>query len=437
VRWPKQLRWRDFSLRKRLLWAFASVCLLSTSLFSLYALAFAYSVEDQFFEAMLEEEGQRQLAAFSQTRTWLSSSDSALRIYLEPSDLPEDLRVAFAAEPSRREFSGAQGRHYHLKKLITPERSSVWLVAEVSKKLVFRRMRGTVFEILLYSTLGLLMLALALAWWQAHITATPLSRLAARVARIQPTELPERLSDDASLNEVGILTRSINGLIERMRAFIEREKSFTRDASHELRTPLTVISSAAEQIAAAQHLYPADQQQLALILSATKQLQHTINSLLTLAREQHLASVLTNPYRLLPLLEQIVLAQIMPFEPYSEKAIKLDCTVGHQVCTTIPEAVLHILLSNLLGNAFAHGLSNTTVYIAAQNQRLYIRNDQAQGQQPEAPIEAFSKHPNSAGFGLGLSIVQRLSDRFGLDLQFKQTPNIAELSFALLPKPSA
>ena len=103
MRWPKLFQWRNFSLRKRLLWAFASFCLLSTSLFSLYALAFAYTVEDQFFEAMLEEEGQRQLAAFADTGSWLSNSDAALRVYLNPSDLPEDLRAAFAAEPLRRD----------------------------------------------------------------------------------------------------------------------------------------------------------------------------------------------------------------------------------------------------------------------------------------------------------------------------------------------
>ncbi len=36
--------------------------------------------------------------------------------------------------------------------------------------------------------------------------------------------------------------------MNRIKAFIRREKEFTRDASHELRTPLTVVKGAAEII---------------------------------------------------------------------------------------------------------------------------------------------------------------------------------------------
>jgi len=423
--------WRDFSLQRRLTLTLTGFCLLIAGLFSLYALAFAYTVEDQFFTAMLEDEAQRQRSAHQRLGAWQPTSNPDVRLYASSSQFPADLIDSFRAQPQRREFAGTQGRHYHLLQMLDPGQKSAWLVAEVSQKLVFRQMRGTVFDILLYSTLALLLLALLLAWWLAHSAALPVTALARTIAALKPDQLPAQLPANDSRAEVGVLTRGLNDLIERLRQFVEREQTFTRDVSHELRTPLSVIRCAAEQVAALPALAPAAKPHLELILSATTQLQQTITTLLTIARETHCRELRDAPCRLLPLLERVVIEQ-SPL--LAGKNVALDLRIDSIAQSPLPEAILHILLSNLIGNAFAHCNPDSRVEIYLAQDRLHVVNQSGHEIDNAAAASAFAKHPDSTGFGLGLSITQRLCDRFGLNLRFDLAGPSARASFALLER---
>src|SRR5690606_15880867 len=90
-----------------------------------------------------------------------------------------------------------------------------------------------------------------------------------------------------------------------IRAFVTRERQFTRDASHELRTPLAVIRSTTERLAHDATLSPVARQGLSHIHLSALQLEQTVTMLLTLAREQALPDDGT-PVPLLPLVERVV-----------------------------------------------------------------------------------------------------------------------------------
>ncbi|MEQ9564397.1 MAG: hypothetical protein RLN85_00965, partial [Pseudomonadales bacterium] len=79
----------------------------------------------------------------------------------------------------------------------------------------------------------------------------PVMHLAKVVEDIDPEKLSaedhkriesSRFGDD----EVGVLATTIEKTLERISAFVERERYFTSSASHELRTPITVITGALE-----------------------------------------------------------------------------------------------------------------------------------------------------------------------------------------------
>ncbi|MBH9576871.1 sensor histidine kinase [Inhella proteolytica] len=393
------------NFRRRLLLAFWLLALGISLLFSLFAMVFAYTVEDRFLERQLEQEGARLSAARARTGAWPAPSAPQFRLLAQAAELPDGLSAQLAAEPQRREFSGAAGRHYHLLQL-----DGAWLLAEVSDWLVVRPQREGLLGWLALWTLGMLAAALALGAWLARRLSKPLQGLAARLQQGRPEALPQDLSAGLGADEVGQLARALDALHARTQAFIAREQAFTRDASHELRTPLAVLKLALEDA-------QPDARQLARMRRAAQQLEQTLDSLLWLAREPGAdAPAECAP---LPLIEQWALDQA---ETLEGRPLQLDLPRTHRLA--LPEPVARLVLGNLLGNALAHGRGAIHIGVAADG-ALCIRNPS-----PALPAgigQPFVKGESSTGIGLGLAIVQGLLERHGARLALEHQQGWTEL----------
>jgi signal transduction histidine kinase len=420
-------------LQSRLMLAFAGFALFVATLFGLYAVAFMYAVEDAFFDAMLEQEVAAQERHHAANGRWADPRDPGMRIHLDSTSFPDDLKALHDAEPRRREFPGRDGRHYHLKPMTPPPPAApAWLVAEVSSQLVVRPMRDGVFLLLALSGLLIVALALLTGWWLARRTARPLARLVAVVDDMSPARLPRDFAHAFQDHEVGILARGLEALAGRIEAFIVREQEFTRDASHELRTPLAVIRSAAERLMAEPGLSDAGRQHVGHMRQSALQLEQTVATLLSLAREDQPGGT-EAPIPVLPVLERVIVEQ-SPLLEGKQVAVEVD--VPQSARLALPGPVLHILLSNLVGNAFAHTDAGD-VRIDVEGGRLRIANsgggiDPALRGQLQQP---FSKREGSGGFGLGLAIVRRLCDRYAIDLRIESVDDRAIASIAIEPPP--
>ena len=97
--------------------------------------------------------------------------------------------------------------------------------------------------------------------------------------------------------------------------------------------------------------------------------------------------------------------------------------------------VLNVLLSNLVGNAFAHTREGRVV-IGMDDDTLRISNP-GSGVRDE-DYAAFAKGEASQGTGLGLSIVRRLCERHGIDLRIDGTPGqtVSRLRLPNTPRPA-
>ncbi len=417
---------RVHRLRNRLMLAFAVFALAVAGLFGLYVAVFVYSVEDRFFDAMLEQEAQHQLEQRAASGAWSPPRNAFMAIHDTPASFPTDLKAAFDAEQWRREIAGTEGRHYHLRALPPGGAGTPgWLVAEVSQQLVVRPMRSQILALLAWSGLAVVLVAILAGAWLARRTTRPLSKLAALVDGMAPDRLPVGFAGDFPDDEVGVLARGLDNLSGRVRAFIAREHAFTRDASHELRTPLAVIRSATEQLASEPGLSGAGRRQLAHVQHSARQLEQTVITLLTLAREENVEQNAT-PLAVLPVLEQVVVEQAVLLEG---KPVAVRVDVPADVSLPVPGPVLHMLLANLVGNAFAHTRAGE-VYIDVAAGRLRIRNTAPAGD-PDTIMQPFAKGEGSAGFGLGLAIVHRLCDRFAIDLRIEGTEHATVASFSV------
>lgn len=418
-------------LRQRLMLAFAAITLAVAALFGLYAAVFAYAVEDSFFEAMLEREAAWLETERARSGGWTVPRDPAMRVFTDADALPDNVGALLRAEPERREFPGADGRHYHLRALAPDSSAPAWLLAEVSGQLVVRPMRDDLLRILAWSGAAAVALALLLGGWLASRMTAPLSRLASVVSEMTPDRLPAGFAGDFRDDEVGVLARALDTLGARLRDFVTRERAFTRDASHELRTPLAVIRGACERLAGERDLSPRARSDLAHVLQSAQSLEQTVAMLLALAREEHAESE-TAAQPLLPLVERVVVEQAPLL---ADRPVNVIVNVPHDAVTALPPAVAQILLANLIGNAFAH-TARGEVRIEATGGRLQIANRDMTS--PASQVDAlayapFAHREGSAGFGLGLSILRRVCERYGVDLAIDSAADETLASFPVAP----
>ena len=401
-------------LHRRLMLALATFTLAVSALFGLFAMAFVYTVEDEFFERLLEKEAVRQRAHFAAHGRWAEIASDFITLHAEHRSLPADLAPLLADQPRRREAAGEAGRHYHVLPLQQASQPP-WLVAEVSQQLIVRPMRQNLLQWLIGWGLAMVVLALGLAWWLARRISAPLEHLADQVTGAVPERLPERLAQGSRDDEVGAVARGFDALLDRVRDFIAREQAFTRDVSHELRTPLAVLRMSIERLQADSQLRPAVRQQLATMQAATLLMEQTVTTLLLLAREEEVVSRRpAEPVSLLPLVEQWVVAHAQWLD---HQPLVLDLQLQRSDALALPAPVLQLAIASLLGNAFAHGQPGGRVSVQLERGALRIGNPSTQI--PPGAGDAFVKGESSEGFGLGLSIVRRLLQQHGGQLEIE------------------
>ncbi|MDZ7869543.1 MAG: HAMP domain-containing sensor histidine kinase [Rheinheimera sp.] len=215
-----------------------------------------------------------------------------------------------------------------------------------------------------------------------------------------------RFGDD----EVGVLAGAIEKTLERINAFVTRERDFTSAASHELRTPITVITGALELLAQSD-LAERDVQALDRVRRATLDMTTTIEMFLCLARETD-DGLYAEQFLLTPLVRRAIDLQrhLLSGKSVDVEIEHLDnpSVCGHQ-------QAFFIAVNNLVRNAFEHTYAGQgPISILIKQQELLITNQLNTNQQHRDVGGQFAlTGPSSHGYGLGLGIVQRLCERNG------------------------
>lgn len=225
-------------------------------------------------------------------------------------------------------------------------------------------------------------------------------------------------------DEVGVLAGTIEKTLERISAFVERERYFTGAASHELRTPITVITGALELLEQSD-LSTTDVKTLDRVRRATLDMKITIEMFLCLARETD-DGLYDAEFLVTPLVNQAIDQQ-----RYLLSGKLVDVDIDNLAKPTVcghPQAFL-IAVNNLVRNAFEHTLDGQgPITIRIKEHELFVTNQvSSDAYEGQTPSEASSSY----GYGLGLGIVQRLCERNGwsFSLHADESCVVARLSW--------
>lgn len=212
-------------------------------------------------------------------------------------------------------------------------------------------------------------------------------------------------------DEVGVLAGAIEKTLERISAFVVRERDFTGSASHELRTPITVITGALDLLEQSD-LSAEDLKAVDRIRRATLEMKSTIEMFLCIAREAD-DGLYGEQFLVAPLVRRVVDQQRYLLDG---RHVEVDVeSLATPVVRGHPQAFL-IAVTNVVRNAFEQtpgGQGPITVLL--KEHELLVTN-RLGGDEVGRLTPAGS---SSSGHGLGLGIVQRLCERNGWEFSLQ------------------
>ncbi|WP_369943540.1 sensor histidine kinase [Xanthomonas medicagonis] len=273
-------------------------------------------------------------------------------------------------------------------------------------------MRGEVQlkRTLMLSVLVFSALSLVIGWWSASRVMRPVSDLAARLRAYRGSSDPKPLAPHFPDDEVGQLAEALDDYSARLTEVVQRDREFNADVSHELRTPLAVIRGATELLLTRPNLDEKVLQRLQRIQRAEQQCSDLIGSLLLLSRNER-GQGNSNVAKVAEQLIESHRAQL------GGKPLQLILEGERNLSIDAPEAALSVALGNLIGNAVKYTQEGQVVVRVLSDAVQVI--DSGPGLSEEDAAKLFQRgyrgtHAgHSQGGGIGLSIVSRLCDLYG------------------------
>ncbi|WP_313399777.1 ATP-binding protein [Acinetobacter variabilis] len=260
------------------------------------------------------------------------------------------------------------------------------------------------------------------------------TELASRKAQeLKPIEMKEYpLELEPTIQEM-------NYLFGRISLAQQEQRQFVADSAHELRTPLTALNL---QLQILLQQFPQSDALHNLSLGILR-MQHLVNQLLSLAK-QDVTEGLTEPVQSLSLNQMTVACIEQLIQLALQKEIDLGVEQQQELLIQGQASALHSIIYNLIDNAIKyspeHGVINVSILQQGQQAILQIE-DSGAGIDPAQFIQIrqrFYRVHNHAeiGSGLGLSIVDKATERLGGTLEFSKSSSLGglcvQVKFALV-----
>lgn len=231
----------------------------------------------------------------------------------------------------------------------------------------------------------------------------------------------------------------MNHLFERIQHAQAEQKQFIADAAHELRTPVTALNL---QTKILMSQFP-EHESLKNLSKGLARIQHLVTQLLALAK-QDVGLMLIEPNTLFRLNDVALNCVEQLVNLAMQKEIDLGFERNDVIEMQSLESTVHSIIFNLIDNAIKYtpsqGIINISVYNENEDYACIQIEDSGSGIAPENYDKVLKRfyrvhHHLEVGSGLGLSIVDKATQRLGGTLQLGRSIDLGGLSVIVrLPK---
>lgn len=273
-------------------------------------------------------------------------------------------------------------------------------------------LRDTMRTYLVVAVLTLLLIT-ALAAWQSGRLLAPLRTLRSTAEEITESDLSQRIPETGN-DDITALTRTVNGMLDRLEAAFVGQRQFLDDAGHELKTPLTVLRGHLELLDTGSPQEVAETR--ALLLDEVDRMSRLVGDLILLAKSNR--PDFLNPRRVDA--ADLVSEVQAKARGLGDRVWTVDHATHHELW--MDEQRITQALLQLADNAVKHTQDGDEIGFGSSYDgsevRLWVR-DTGPGVPDDDRDKIFERFGRSRvpdddeGFGLGLSIVAAIARAHG------------------------
>lgn len=291
-------------------------------------------------------------------------------------------------------------------------------------------------KVALIITLMLLLFLLLTYFLNRHIFGKVWADFFDTLHKIQDFSLSNPQKEAFSSSEIiefNELNRVLNKMTDKIINDYEGVKEFTGNLSHEVQTPLAVIKNKTELLFQ-ESLNKKQFELTGSIYSATSRLSDIVRSLGLIARidKNQFTDLIAID------LQKLINDQLENYQPLLEsRNIRLDVNFEKDPKLIMDKNLAEIFINNLIKNAVRHNVEDGFIKIKLTEKYLNLSNS---GKSPGVPteylFEQFTRASTDGFMGIGLSIVQKITEHYRMKISYTYQNSIHDflITFPDFPK---
>lgn len=228
----------------------------------------------------------------------------------------------------------------------------------------------------------------------------PLRRLREATEIVSHEDLTQRVEVRDGTDDVTMLTKTFNTMLERLDEGARQQQQFLDDAGHELRTPLTILRGHLELVSVDD---PADVEATRdVLLEEVDRMQRLVDDLLLLANASHPDFVRKEPIQVPDFIHHVMEKIHVLADRHWQIDETADCVVEAD-----PQRLTQALVQ-LAANAVRYTGASSTIALGSR-----VGRPAAQDGEPVAESDMLLLWVRDTGTGIAVEDQQRIFERFG------------------------
>jgi len=336
-------------------------------------------------------------------------------------------------------------RIYTLEKTMPGEKAKIFLQLGES----LNRVESTLSKLLVLELI-LIPLVLTMAslggMFLAGKALNPIKKITMLADSTEAVDLSRRLDLNLPNDELGILAKTFNGMLERLEDAFNSQRQFVSEAAHELRTPLTIMKGTTDVALGRDRTSAEYRETLEEVKSEIDYLATMVEDLLALSQADSDSAVID--FQLLDLSELLnkSVERIIPLA--KEKKMIIDFSSKGTSRIRGDADKLNRLFTNILDNAIKYSPRSGRVIVRiVGNDTGVVATIEDNG--PGIPSDELpnifkrfhrgeeARKVNPSGAGLGLSIALWVARAHGGDIHVESSPGKGTTFSVILPAVNA